>query len=239
MSDLLESVLSDVARMRKCEETDSGVRIRTTRVLPPFESLFVYAEETDDGPVVHDDGAALGNMISRGVAPHVAKRAILRQCSRNNISFDGRRIFKKIRHLGWLGAAVIVVSATAAAAAVEKKRAKGRGKIFADEIFDLLGAELGEGVVSRNFGYQGKSGRRYKFDLAVNGGDRLTLISAVSPHPSSVNSKYVALADVGGERVGKFVAHKGDLGRDDIALLERVATVTEPNELVGRVAEAV
>lgn len=155
------------------------------------------------------------------------------------MAFGERRISLKIDAAEWLETAIVAVANTAASAARSalKDNNKKAERDLADVIYELLEPRLAKGTVTKGFPYLGESGRRYKFDLAVQGKDHLTLIETVTPHAISVNSKYVALADVPSEAaVKKIVAHNNDLSQEDILLLQNVATVAGPNGVMELVA---
>lgn len=239
MTDFFEDVSSRVARMWECKDTVSGVRVRSLCFLPSFESLYVFVERCDDGFMVHDDGEAVGSMILHGMETAVADRVVRSECGRVGVGYGEGAVHVKIGALDGLEAAIVRVSNTAAAAAsfATKVKPGDFGYGLADQVSKLLDTELGNRATSKGFGYRGASGRQYKFDLAVNGGDRLTLINTVAPSAASVNSNYVALADVVADGVQKIAAHGGGLRPEDISLLREVAVVAEPAELLGLVTD--
>ena len=263
MSRLCEIISAEIADTWACEETMNGVRVPTTCVLPSFEPLFVYVVKIGDGFIVHDAGETLASMLAHGQAEKAAVRAIRSECKHYKLEFNRYRISSRIKTLDWLNSAIIAVSNTAAVAAQDaikhdaikhdaikhdaiEHEALNRevfkhgalkinsGKRISDEIFPLLECKVAKGSLFKNYEYFGESGRRYKFDLAVNQ-KRLTLISTVVPNANSVNSRYVAFSDIQGERVDKIIAHNGDLSREHVTLLQKVATLAQPQEVVDLV----
>lgn len=215
-----------------CKETDNGARFRTTCVFPSFEPVSVYVAKLGDGFMVHDAGEAMAVILSHGQSGSVAKRAIKSECKRYALGFGERRIFLKIDALEWLESAIVSVANTCASAAYTalKDTAKKTEHDLAETIFGILEGKVTKGTLVKGFPYKGLSGRNYKFDLAVQGRDKLTLIETVTSHANSVNSKYVAFADVReAEDVQKIVAHNNDLSSEDILLLQNVATVAGPS----------
>lgn len=239
MKPLCETISVSTALLWACKETENGARIRTTCVFPSFEPVFVYVAKLGDGFVVHDAGETLASILAHGQEGDAAKRVIRSECKRYDVAFGERRLSLKIDALEWLETAIVAVANTAAAAArtAVKDNNKKAERDLADIIFSLLEPKLAKGSISKGFSYLGESGRRYKFDLAIQRKDRLTLIETVTPHAISVNSKYVALADVPTEeRVQKIVAHNNDLSQEDILLLQNVATVAGPDGVIHMVA---
>jgi hypothetical protein len=53
----------------------------------------------------------------------------------------------------------------------------------------------------------------------------LILINAVSPHPTSISSKYVSFADAANDVTAKFAVHHKPLEAEDISLLQQVAEI--------------
>lgn len=240
MKPLCETLSGYTAQIWACKETENGARIRTTCVFPSFEPVFVYVAKLGDGFMIHDAGETVATILAHGQEGDVAKRLIRSECKRYDLSFGDRRISLKIDALEWLETAIVAVANTSASAARNalKENNKKSERELADVIFDLLEPKLAKGTISKGFPFMGESGRRYRFDLAIQGKNRLTLIETVTPHAISVNSKYVALADVPAEeRVQKIVAHNNDLSQEDILLLQNVATVAGPDGVLHMVTD--
>lgn len=239
MKALCDIILVSTSSLWACKETENGARIRTTCVFPSFEPVFVYVAKLGEGFVVHDAGETVAVIMAHGQDGDAAKRVIRSECKRYDVAFGERRISLKIDASEWLETAIVAVANTAAAAARNalKDNNKKTERDLADVIYELLEPRLAKGTVTKGFPYLGESGRRYRFDLAVQSKDHLTLIETVTPHAISVNSKYVALADVPSDAaVRKIVAHNNDLSQEDILLLQNVATVAGPNGVMDLVA---
>ncbi|CAM8624338.1 hypothetical protein MCEREM30_01146 [Paracoccaceae bacterium] len=239
MTALCKIILESTSSLWACMETTNGARVRTTCVFPSFEPVFVYVAKLGDGFVVHDAGEAMAIIMSHGQAGDAAKRTIRSECKRFDVAFSERRISLKIDAAEWLETAIVAVANTAATAArnaLKDNNIKAE-RDLADVIFHLLEPKLAKGTITKDFPFLGESGRRYRFDLAIQGKEQLTLIEIVSRHANSVNSKYVALADVPSDAaVKKIVAHNNDLSQEDILLLQNVATVAGPNGVMDLVA---
>lgn len=211
-----------------CQETANGARIRTTCLFPAFEPVFVYVVKFGDGFIVHDAGETMAVILSNGQDGETAKRTITAECKRYDISCEERRISLKIDAAEWLDTAIVSVANAAANAARNalNEVSKRSDRELIDALVDIISPRVAKGSLTREYGYQGTSGRKYRFDLAIEGRNKLTLIQAVRPNPISVNSKFVALADVSvDDPIRKIAAHNDDLAAEDILLLQGVATV--------------
>lgn len=239
MSAVCDILLASTSSLWACKETSNGARVRTTCVFPSFEPVFVYVARLGDGFVVHDAGETVAVIMAHGQDGDGAKRAIRSECKRYDVEFGERRISLKIDAAEWLETAIVSVANTAASAARNaiKDNNKKTEVELVNVIFQLLEPKLAKGTMARDFPYIGESGRRYKFDLAVQSRDHLTLIETVTAHSNSINAKYVALADVPTDaQVKKIVAHNNDLSQEDILLLQNVATVAGPTGVMELVA---
>lgn len=239
MTAVCDTLLVNAAQLLSCKETENGARIRTTCVFPSFEPVFVYVVKFGDGFIVHDAGETMGVILGHGGDGDGAKRIIRAECKRYDLKCEDRRISLKIDAIEWLETAIVSVANTAAAAArqamteARKKNEKDLGEI----LYQLLEPKVARGTLAKNFDFQGASGRKYHFDLAVQGREKLTLIQTVMPNANSLNSKFVALSDVPtDEPIRKIAAHNGDLSTEDILLLQTVATVASPVGVVEMVA---
>lgn len=208
-------------------------------MFPSYEPVFVYVAKLGEGFVVHDAGETMAVVMAHGQDSRSAKSAIRSECKRYALRFGDRRISLKIDALDWLETAIVCVanaSASAARHALQDTTSKSELDL-ADKLYAILESRVPKGLVSRSYAFQGASGRKYKFDLAVQSRDQLTLIETVTAHANSVNSKYVAFADVpASEHIQKIVAHNNDLSPEDILLLQNVAVVAGPDgvyDLVG------
>lgn len=240
MSSACNIVLTNAAKLWSCKETENGARIRTTCIFPSFEPVFVYVIKFGDGFIVHDAGETMGVILSHGQEADVAKRFIRSECKRYDLSLEDRRISLKIDALEWLETAIVSVANTASTAArlAIAEVSKKADIDLADVLFDLLEPKLSKGTLAKDFPFQGASGRRYKFDLAIQERDKLTLIQAVRPNAISVNSKYVALSDIPmDDPIQKIAAHNNNLSIEDILLLQNVATVSGPSGVVNLLSD--
>lgn len=240
MKSLCESISDSMSRYRVCDETGYGARVSTTCVSMSFDPIYVYVQQHEDGFVVHDANVTMKSILETGTPDSAAKRIILMECKRYGINFDGWRVSWKFDGLEWLDSAICAVAATVATAPrlAEKTPSKKPRNRLADELNQLLENKFAAGTISRGYRHFGESGRNYKFELAVKADDRLALIETVAPRANSVNSKYVAFADVPpDEGVLKIAAHNNDLAEADINLLENVAKVASPDSVENLVTE--
>ena len=238
MKTLHKTVLAHTSGLRASKETEDGIQIATTCLFPCFETVFVYVEKSPDGFIVHDAGETEAVIFHSGKKRSVARKAILDECTMYGTVFEKGTLTMKINSLEWLETAILSVASAAASASQEALKCSGprTHRRMAEAIFQLLEHSLGKGTISKRFPYSGESGRRYRFDLAVQGKEHLTLIDTVSAHPNSVNSKYVAMADVPSDSgIRKIVAHSDDLSAEHLQLLQSVAIVSNQSGVIDLV----
>ena len=241
MKTLHKFVIANTSRLRESKETKHGIQIATSCVFPSWDSLHVYVKKSTDGFVVHDAGETAAVIYDSGRKRSVVNKTILDECAVYGTVFENEVLAMKIDDVGLLETAIVSVVSAAMSASSEALRCSGRkanGKM-AEAIFQLLEPKLGKGAISKRFPYSGESGRRYRFDLAVQGKEQLILIDTVSAHPNSVNSKYVAMADVPSDSgIRKIVAHNDDLSAEHLQLLQSVAIVSNHSGVIDLVKEA-
>ena len=239
MKTLHETVLANTSGLRASKETEDGIQIATTCLFPCFEPLFVYVEKSPDGClIVHDAGETEAVIFHSGKKKSVARKAILDECTMYGTVFEKGTLTMKIDKPILLETAIISVASAAASAWQEALKCNGQRTHdrMADAIFQLLEPSLGKGAISKRFPYSGESGMRYMFALAVQGKEQLTLIDTVSANPNSVNSKYVAMADVPSDSgIKKIVAHNDDLSAEHLQLLQSVAMVSNQSGVIDLV----
>lgn len=240
MTEICSAINHHLIGLRECIETINGARIRTTCIYPSFEPVFVYVAKLGDGFLVHDAGETMAVVLSHGYDGTAAKRAINIECRRYALTCETRRISVKIDAAEWIESAIVSVAnacSSAARNAVKESAAKSENDL-ADSIFSILQSRLPAYSITKGYHHRGVSGRSYKFDLAVQNRQRLTLIEVVGKHANSVNAKYVALSDVSElSDIQKIAAHDGSLSAADILLLQNVATVAGPNGVSDLVME--
>ena len=238
MKTLHETVLASTSALREYKETEHGIRVPTTCVFPSYVSLFVYVEKSPDGFVVHDAGETLATVLAHGQKKGTAKEIIRAECSVHHVTFENETLLLRVNDAEWLETAIVSLASTAALASCISLRNRNWWEAFepANGIFRVIERGLANGSISKKFPYVGKSGTQYSFDLAVHEEGRLTLIDTVSANPNSVNSKYVAMADVPSDLgIRKIVAHNDDLSVEHLRLLQSVAMVSNHSGVIDLV----
>lgn len=224
--------------MSACEETLNGTQVWTTCVYPSFEPVYVYIVKKGDGFIVHDAGETMAVVLAHGQDADVAERGMLSECKRQGVVFERRSISLSIENPDWLKTAIVCVANACAAAAnnaLSLSAEKTKHKLL-DAICETLSNKIPKTSIIMDYSFLGVSGRNYKFDLAVETTNQLTLIETVNSHPASVNAKYVAFADVGeSSKVRKIAAHDGRLSSEEVLLLQNVAIVASPAAVSGLV----
>jgi hypothetical protein len=137
----------------------------------------------------------------------------------------------------WLHSAILSVanaSALAANSAVAKMVVAAESALI-KRIGSTLEKIVPAARIGREVAIKGRSGGERRFDFAIRREDKHSLlINGVSPHHTSVSSKYVAFSDSDGDREDKLAVYARPLETDDTALLQQVATIVPIAAFEGR-----
>ena len=220
-----------------CEETADGARIATHCLYPSFEAVHVYVVKVDNKFIVHDGGATERASWLHGRDHHGITRAINKQAERFHLdNRDGRLVGEAVSE-EWLPSAVLSVANASALAA---NNAVAKMVVAAESaLIKRIGSTLEKMVpaarIGREVPIKGRSGGERRFDFAIRRDDKHTLlINGVSPHHTSISSKYVAFSDSDGEKEDKLAVYSRPLQTDDTALLQQVATIVPIAALESR-----
>ena len=111
----LEGVVAkQLAYFQNIESTPQGIRVRTTNILPSFESLFVHVRRDGNGFVVHDDGASSHSVFLHGQDDDVWKAIALVECKKYDLDYDDGVISCRVDSKEWISTAVKAVANAAA-----------------------------------------------------------------------------------------------------------------------------
>lgn len=211
-----------------CEETADGARIATHCLYPSFEAVHVYVVKVDNKFIVHDGGGAERASWLHGRDHHGITRAINKQAERFHLdNLNGRLVGEAISE-EWLPSAVLSVANASALAANNSvaKMVVAAESALIKRIGNTLEKMVPVARIGREVAIKGRSGGERRFDFAIRRDDKHTLlINGVSPHHTSISSKYVAFSDSDGDREDKLAVYSHPLQTDDTALLQQVATI--------------
>lgn len=229
-----EDVHIALSQSAVCEETSEGARLTTHCLYPSFEPVCVYVAKVGDGYRVHDAGGAFEQAWLHGREEALIGRAIREECVRFRLDGADNKISVSVASRDWLSSAILAVANASSLAA---HRAVARIVAAAEEaLVDRIGRSLaqrfGESRFRRNVDLTGRSGGKRHFDFVLPMSDNeALLINGVAPHMGSISSKYVAFADTEFDRDHKFAVFDRELGPDDAALLQQVASIVPLNNL--------
>jgi hypothetical protein len=224
-----EDVRAALSTFDVCEDTPDGARIATHCLYPSFEPVHVFVAKVGDGYKVHDGSGAYLAAWSHGRDESLITKALKAECSRFHLSVVGQSCVADVPSQDWLMGAILAVanaSACAANNAVSKIVAVAEAALV-ERIQQALVTSMGLKGFSRDIDLVGRSGGARHFDFAVKSlrDGRPILINGVSPHHGSISHKYVAFADTEGDQSHKLAVFDRELGTDDVALLQQVASI--------------
>jgi hypothetical protein len=225
-----------------CDESKTGARVPTHCLYPSFEPVYVSVVKFGDGFIVHDDGGAFRSAWSHGRDSAFINRCLNKEAVRFHLTVKEHSIVAGADNREWLASAILSVSNASAAAAnqaVSHFVAATESDLLT-KIYEALVGEFTVPHVAREFVSRGKSGKEYRFDFGVRKDARsLIVINAVSPHPTSIASKYVSFADGAPDASAKFAVHDRPLDADDVSLLQQVAEIVPLKALVPGAKRAI
>jgi hypothetical protein len=198
--------LPSVTRLK----TADGARITTHCLYPSFEAVHVYVVKVDNKFIVHDGGGAERASWLHGRDHHGITREINKQAERFHLeNFEGRLVGEAISE-EWLPSAILSVANASALAA---NNAVAKMVVAAESaLITRIGSTLEKMVpaarIGREVAIKRRSGGERRFDFAIRRDDKHTLlINGVSPHHTSISSKYASFSDSDGDREDKLALH--------------------------------
>ncbi len=211
-----------------CVDTMAGARVKTSCLYPSFEPVHVFIIRFGEGFRVHDGGEAARVAFAHGRDGNIVTKLFNKEATRFGISYDSGNFSVTVETSDWLASAILSVANAAAVAcsrAVETFQEVAQEDLIAI-IYDELNNTGYRGRVIRDYERWGKSGRRYKFPVAIDAKDMVSVFSPVTPHANSVSSRFRSYSDVGSpDNLEKYLIFFEDLSPEDTALLQEVATV--------------
>lgn len=220
--------LEALASFDICRETLDGARVETHCRYPSFEPVFVYVVRVGEGFRVHDAAGAYNAAWMHGRDDHLINRALNLEADRHVIKVHQRALSIDVQTSDWLRSAILVIANASANVAnlVVAKHIQSTERQLFDSIKNILNSSIGPSRFYTEHEVAGRSGGLRRFDFAIPVGDEDSIyINAVSPHHSSISSKYVAFADVEGEQTNKLAVYERTLDTDDVALLQQVSSI--------------
>jgi hypothetical protein len=223
--DLIRRLFDDSGN---CKETPSGARVTTHCVYPSFDPVHVFVAKIGDEFRVHDAEGAFASAWIHGRDERLILSFLKAEVERYHLQLVDKAIVANVKSAEWLISAVIEVanaSSMAARGAVDRIVSTQEDTLVT-KIETVLAESFGRNRFDRDVEIRGASGGKRKFDFLLReDGDKTILINGVSPHPTSISSKYVAFADTEGDAAQKFAVFDRELDSEDAALLGQVASV--------------
>ena len=225
-----------MGRFDSCQRTAAGIKVGTQCLYPSFEAVDVFIVGHGEGLIVHDDGEAARTAWLYGAEDRTVHKALSSAAQSFGCEVAGVQIRSEIPTHEWLWSAVAAVanaSSDAARASLGKVRqTKEIGLIRKTKA--ILDAAKWRPETKLDFSYPGRSGKMHTFDLSVESDNKLALIDAVIPHPTSIAAKYLAFSDAE-NRPGlyKYALYDDDLSQEDKSLISNVADLIKFKAISG------
>lgn len=212
-----------------CTQTSEGAVIATHCVYPSFDPVNVYVRRDGNGFIVSDGGEAVGVAWDHGRDNQMAARCLAEAATRFGITFSLRAFECRVPSEDWLQGAVLAVANAASWGTQNAIDHIARAAL--DILRDEMRLALDRAFHARQIDVKpervGDSGAHHVFDFAVTIGERRAFVSAMTPHPASINAKYTACSDVARRhhRPGLFIVHNQPLNDQTFSLFRPVANV--------------
>ncbi|MFG1317561.1 hypothetical protein [Xanthobacter autotrophicus] len=194
LSAIADRIASDLVRVRL---TPNGVRLTTPVLFPSGAHVSLVIHGGPSHFIVTDDGAASYEAELMG-ASGIFLRAARDVSQKTGVRFNDHELFEIDAPADRLPGFIAIV-ADAARMAVEQSALKLAEHIETEarqSIADRLISIFGKLAVAHDAKIMGASQHTWKFDAAVNCGDRMVLFALTTPSANSVASSFVKLDDV-------------------------------------------
>lgn len=231
--DLVRTAMDQFA---SCERTTAGIKVGTQCLYPSFEPVEVFIVGHGDGFIVHDDGVAARTAWLHGAEDRTVHKALSSSARSFGCEVSGMQIRSGAPSHEWLWSAVAAVanaSSDAARASLGKVHQTKEVSLIR-KTKAILDTAKWHPETKLDFSYPGRSGKIHTFDLSVESNNKLALIDAVVPHPTSIAAKYLAFSDAE-NRPGlyKYALYDDDLAQEDKTLILNVADLIKFNAISG------
>jgi hypothetical protein len=218
-------------RLQWRQETDSGVRVATHCLYPSNAAVRVLVQGQCSEFVVSDEGGAVEEVTSAGIAFADADKRMRSLVHRQGLLVEGGVIVSPRVPAEGLAAAILLVANVSKEAAhwgMTHLRPAAVGS-FKDEL-DAIIRRFGEAEIHRSERIVGASNKQHSFEYALRPGKgKLLLIDPVYNDRSSISSKALAHLDVrnvGNDNIEQRIVYDDRVPWDaaDLNLLRMGAT---------------
>jgi hypothetical protein len=182
--------------------------------------------------VVHDNGGTSEALSQHGVHYHQIDAALRRFARSRDLRIDNGQIASPPVTTDILPVAILMVANASKEAADEllRKYRFSKKKDFREQLDFFFQKNFGTKRYKRDYEVFGQSEKKYKFDHAILGDNKVILVDAVLPDPSSLYASVVANLDVRESHdpryIQRIVYDENDLWRSqDLRLLQTGAPV--------------
>lgn len=229
---ICEDVRAAMGAGEVCEESEAGARVTTHCLYPSFEPVVLFVSKLGDGYRISDGGRAVRSAWLHGRDDHLTERLLSKEAARFHLKVSGNALVADVGSIEWLRAGILATanaSAAVAHTAIGKINAASE-KLLKDQIYSALSEIAPVESIGRDYEVIGTSGDVRTFDYGIAANDNLLVVSAVSPHHSSINAKYVAFGDTRGlgPNLSRFAVFNRGLANGDVSLMLQVTDALLP-----------
>jgi hypothetical protein len=235
---LCDEIKTALSQFELCEMREEEARVVTHCLYPSFDPVPVFVRPWGEGYILHDGGEASATAWLHARDDKLTTRYLRQAAERYGLSYENKRIQARIASKDWLYSGIVSVSNAAAwgAHACVDHVYRSEVEALKDRISDNLARRFSKNHVRQEVTRRGESGRTYRFDFELRENDFSFLIEAVTPHPASISSKYVAFSDTRGTFYGSGLAiFDRDINSEDKTLLSQVADVVPAAKMLERI----
>jgi hypothetical protein len=194
-----DAVRKAVRTMARFDRAHNGVWVTTHCLYPSNSWVRVLVRGEANEFLVSDEGGAVDEVTSIGLAFPDAERSIRRMARRQGLKVAKGQIYSPSVGVDGIGAAVILVANVSKEAAHWGVEHMGFGtpRNFRVELTKLIEGLVGCGIQHQQDGHLvGASNKPHRFEHVIRLSSRLILIDPVMNDASSINAKVVAHLDV-------------------------------------------
>lgn len=191
--------LSDaLGQLGGCRQVGDVVLVDTHCLYPSGSVVQVAVQGGAREAVVHDNGGTVQVLAQHGIHYQQMDVALRRFARIRDLTIDNGQIVSPPVTTDILPIAILMVANASKEAADEllRKHRFTKKRDFRQQLDFFFRSNFGTKRYKREYEVSGQSEKRYKFDHAILGDEKVILVDAVLPEPSSLYASVVANLDV-------------------------------------------
>lgn len=191
--------LSDaLGQLGGCRQVGDVVLVDTHCLYPSGSVVQVAVQGGAREAVVHDNGGTTEVLAQHGIHYDHINSALRRFARSRDLRIDNGHIISPPVTTDALPVAILMVANASKEAADEllRKHRFSKKRDFREQLDFFFQKNFGSERYKREYEVFGQSEKKYKFDHAIIGRNKVILVDAVLPEPSSLYASVVANLDV-------------------------------------------